>query len=86
MSNQAGSDLLTVPEAARALRLSGKTVLGLIRSGKLKAYSYGPRSTRIDRADLDAFVASARSASASCGRGSRAAGRRRRRAKKGVAS
>lgn len=45
------SDLLTVPEAARLLRVSEETVRRRIRSGAIRVLG-GPRSQRIRRADL----------------------------------
>lgn len=49
------SELLTTAEAARALRVSQKTVLRLVRSGQLRAHKIG-RSWRIRRSDLPCQV------------------------------
>ena len=46
----------TVREAADALRVSVPTVWRWLRSGRLKAYRVGSRSTRIERADLDKMI------------------------------
>ena len=59
----AEADLLTVPEAAAALKVSPVTVSRWLRQGRLPAYRLGPRAVRIRRADLQAVFAPARPAS-----------------------
>lgn len=49
------SILLTVPEAARLLSLSNRTVWGLARSGKLRRIRIG-RSLRIRRSDVETLI------------------------------
>lgn len=51
-------DLLKVAEVADALRVSEMTVYRLIESGELPAFRIG--GFRIQRADLDAFIAERR--------------------------
>jgi excisionase family DNA binding protein len=60
----AEADLLTVPEAAAALKVSPVTVSRWLRQGRLPAYRLGPRAVRIRRADLQAVFAPARPAAA----------------------
>jgi excisionase family DNA binding protein len=50
------SPLLTTEEAAEALAVSVRTVKNLMFDGHLPFIKIG-RATRIDRADLDAYVA-----------------------------
>ena len=54
------ADLLTVPEAAAALKVSPVTVSRWLRQGRLPAYRLGPRAVRIRRADLAAVFSPAR--------------------------
>jgi excisionase family DNA binding protein len=51
----AGTEVLTVPEAASYLRVSQKTIQRLISGGKLKAFSVG-RAIRIRRTELQRFI------------------------------
>jgi excisionase family DNA binding protein len=44
----------TIAEAARALGVSQSTVWRWIKQGKLQAYKFGQKSTRIRRADFEA--------------------------------
>ena len=53
--------LLTYTEAGKALRVSARTVWGLVDRGELPAVHVGPRSVRIDPRDLTAFIARAKS-------------------------
>jgi excisionase family DNA binding protein len=53
------SDYLTVAEVAARLRLTPMSVYRLIHSGALPAYRFG-NSFRIDPADLDTYLESAR--------------------------
>jgi len=46
---------LKVSEVARTLGVSDKHVRDFIERGKLSAYKYGPRGTRVRPEDLDAF-------------------------------
>ena len=48
--------LLTVQEAAKALRVSTETVRRLIRSGQLKAVRVAPRCLRISEDSLIAIA------------------------------
>jgi excisionase family DNA binding protein len=48
--------LLTVPEVAKRLRVSEKTVRRRIKSGHLKATRVGPRSVRVAEPDLARYV------------------------------
>jgi len=61
---------LTPQEVADLLKLEVGTVYGYIRSGKLRAVRIGNRF-RVEKDDLDAFIAAARvtPAGASTGRG-----------------
>lgn len=47
------NDLLSISEAAEALKVSVATLKRWISSGRLPAYHLGPRKVRIRRADLD---------------------------------
>jgi excisionase family DNA binding protein len=67
-----GDDLCTADEAAERLKLHPKTVLRMIREGRLRATRIG-KSYRILRADLEAFAGvpepqpqAAEAASATC--------------------
>jgi len=53
-----GKLLLTVNEVARALGLSRRTVYRLVEEGKLKRVHPTPRSARITRESLEAFLRS----------------------------
>ncbi|MFN4071430.1 MAG: helix-turn-helix domain-containing protein [Thermus caldifontis] len=53
-----GKLLLTVNEVARALGLSRRTVYRLVEEGKLKKVHPTPRSARITRESLEAFLRS----------------------------
>ena len=53
-------ELLTVPEAARRLNLSQRSVWAMIAKGRLPALRFGVRATRVDAADLDRLVAEAK--------------------------
>lgn len=58
------TDLLTIPEAAARLRCSPKQVRRLVDSGRLAAVVIGPRTRRIDPADLELFKEAAKCQSA----------------------
>lgn len=45
-------DLLTIPEAAAALKVSPVTIARWLKQGRLTAYRMGPRAVRIRREDL----------------------------------
>ena len=45
-------DLLTIPEAAAALKVSPVTIARWLKQGRLQAYRMGPRAVRIRREDL----------------------------------
>lgn len=53
-------NLLTKAEAAEILRVSERTVEMLISNGQLPAYRIAKTCTRIDEADLDAYIDSRR--------------------------
>jgi excisionase family DNA binding protein len=50
-------DLVTVPEAARLLRVSTSTVRRLIDRGQLPSYRVGQRSVRLNRRELGRALA-----------------------------
>jgi excisionase family DNA binding protein len=47
-----GTDLLTIAEAAKLLKVSTATLHRWLKQGRLQAYHVGPRAVRIHRADL----------------------------------
>jgi excisionase family DNA binding protein len=47
---------LTIKEAAAHIKRSEKEVYELVASGEIPSYRTGPRSIRIDKADLDSWV------------------------------
>lgn len=49
--------MLTMEEAGKILGISGRTVLRMAQSGKLKAVCYGPRMWRISKDALAAYMA-----------------------------
>ena len=57
MVMQLDADLLTIPEAARLLRVSAVTLHRWIKDGRLLAYRVGPRKIRIRRTDLSTMFA-----------------------------
>ncbi len=59
MDERSGDDLLTVPEAAERLKVSGVTVSRWIKQGRLRALKVGPRAVRIREEDLDRIMAPA---------------------------
>ena len=62
--------LLTIREAADALRVSESTIRNAIGSGRLRAFRFGVRggSIRIGRADLEDYMASCATAAQPVGR------------------
>ena len=60
MSADLHSDLLTIGEAARLLKVSTVTVQRWLKQGRLPAYRVGPRAVRIRRQDLAALLTPAR--------------------------
>ena len=50
-------EMLNMNEAGKILGISGRTVLRMAQSGKLKAVCYGPRMWRISREALAAYMA-----------------------------
>ncbi|MBD5584134.1 MAG: helix-turn-helix domain-containing protein [Clostridia bacterium] len=50
-------EMLNMEEAGKILGISGRTVLRMAQSGKLKAVCYGPRMWRISRGALAAYMA-----------------------------
>jgi len=50
-------ELITVGDAASLLGISTKRIYQLIETGRLETLKLGPRTTRITRASLDAFLA-----------------------------
>lgn len=53
------SPLISVPQAADYLAVSVRTLWAMISAGKIKARRIGERCTRIERDELDAYIASA---------------------------
>jgi excisionase family DNA binding protein len=51
--------LLKVPEVAKRLGISKRTVWRWIKDGKLKVYRLGEKTIRIDEKDLEAFMVGA---------------------------
>lgn len=49
-------EILTVPEVAKYLRVTAKTVYGLVRKGELRSFRVG-RAVRVRRDDVEHFVA-----------------------------
>src|SRR3954470_21351879 len=52
MAISEAADLLTVAEAAKALKVSPITVHRWLKQGRLTAYRVGPRAIRISRSEL----------------------------------
>lgn len=50
------SDLLTIAEATRLLKVGRTTLHRWLRSGRLRAYQVGPKAVRIRRGDLQAVM------------------------------
>ncbi|UFS99113.1 helix-turn-helix domain-containing protein [Nocardia huaxiensis] len=44
--------MLTVQEAAKAIKVTDRTILNWINDGLLTGYRFGPKIIRIDRAEL----------------------------------
>ncbi|HLZ71435.1 MAG TPA: helix-turn-helix domain-containing protein [Dehalococcoidia bacterium] len=57
MATSYDSDLVTVAEAARILRVSAVTIQRWLRQGRLSAHHIGPRAVRIRRIDLAQVIA-----------------------------
>ena len=55
------TELLTVPEVSEWTRLSRRSIWALLASGELTPIRLGRRATRIDAAEVEAFIARARS-------------------------
>jgi len=53
-------DFLTVDELCELFGLARITINGWLQTGELPHYRLGPRTIRISRADLDAFLAERR--------------------------
>jgi excisionase family DNA binding protein len=51
-------EIMTAAEAAEYLQIHIKTLYEWIKAGDLPVVKLGPRSTRIRKADIDAFLAS----------------------------
>ena len=51
------TELLTIREVAKELRISPNTVYSEVRLGRLRAIRLSHRCTRVKRADLDAYLA-----------------------------
>lgn len=50
------NELVTVAEAALALRVTDRCIRGWIADGTIPAYRIGDKAIRIKRADLDALL------------------------------
>lgn len=55
-TNNHSSELLTPAEIAAELKVKPRCVRGWLRAGTLPSSKLGPRTQRVSRADLDAFV------------------------------
>lgn len=55
-----GDELLTIDETAAKLRVSRRTVWGWIGSGVLRALRVGPRTTRVERTEVERLISDAR--------------------------
>jgi excisionase family DNA binding protein len=53
MASDTDSELLTISEAAKLLRISTITLHRWLKQGRLPAYRIGPKAMRIRRADLE---------------------------------
>ena len=56
MTTDHDTDLLTIAEAAKHLKVSTLTVHRWLKAGRLPAYHVGPKAVRIRRADLQALL------------------------------
>lgn len=52
------SDLLTIKEASKILKVSEPTVWRLLKEGKLRRVKLGTKTTRIIKADIDKLIES----------------------------
>jgi excisionase family DNA binding protein len=50
------SELLTIAEATRLLKVGRTTLHRWLKTGRLRAYHVGPKAVRIRRGDLDAML------------------------------
>jgi excisionase family DNA binding protein len=56
MTNNPDTELLTIAEAAKILKVSSITLHRWLKTGRLPAYHVGPKAVRIRRADLQAVM------------------------------
>lgn len=56
----AAEQMLTVPQTGHRLAMSTRKVWSLIAEGKLTAYRFGARATRVAEKDIARYIASAR--------------------------
>ena len=56
-----GEPLLTIPEVAKYLHRSERSVWSDVYTGKLPIIRVGPRSVRVDPSDLSVFIEQRRS-------------------------
>lgn len=56
----ADTTLITIQDAARELACAVITIRRLIREGRLRAIRFSATMVRIERSELDAFIAKAR--------------------------
>jgi excisionase family DNA binding protein len=73
---QDGELLLTVAEAAKALRVSKPTVYRMIRNSELEAIQHSPRGLRVRESVIWAYLRSRRTGSAARNDGQQVAGQR----------
>ena len=60
LESTVNTELLTVADAARSLKVSSSTIWRWINTGKLASYRIGPKAIRIRRADLNEVIAPGR--------------------------
>lgn len=60
MKHDLAAMLLTYLEAAKLLGVSDRTVWAMVNRGELPAVRFAGRTVRIDRRDLEAFIARAK--------------------------
>lgn len=59
-TNSGGSKLLTIPEVAERLRISIRAVYERVAAGHIRTLKLGRRTTRIEEAEVERYLAEAR--------------------------